>query len=46
MEGTKAGVVPAGLAQFDTRFGNEVNNIYARFDFIRGGHIRENYTAP
>jgi hypothetical protein len=45
MERTKAGVVPAGLAQFDAGLGNEVNNINARFYFIGGGHGFGNYTA-
>src|SRR5271157_641509 len=45
MERTKAGVVPAGLAQFDAGLGNEVNNINARFDFVGGGHSFGNYTA-
>jgi hypothetical protein len=45
MERTKAGVVPAGLAQFDTGLGNEVNKINARFDFVGGGHSFGNYTA-
>src|SRR5271157_691309 len=42
MERTKASVIPAGLAQFDAGFGNEVNNINARFDFVGGGHDFEN----
>ena len=36
MERTKAGIVPAGLAQFDPRLGNEVNDINLGFDFVRG----------
>jgi hypothetical protein len=36
VEGTKARVVPSGVAQFYTGLGDEVHDVYFGFDFIYG----------
>ena len=38
VERTETRIVLARMAQFDTSLRNEVNDVNAGFDFIKGGH--------